>query len=426
MILVVLAALAYAPALRLPFIEDDYHEIPLARSYAAAGWAPLWQNPALRARATSMILNAALDRVFGFTPAPFYVVSIVVHVLCVLLVFAAGAWAHVVDESSAFWAACFFAIYEGHQEAVMWISARSESLLLLFGLLSLLCWVKFLQSGKALWYAASFSAFLLAAFSKESFIVFAVFLVCACFGFERRGRALGALTPFLVVGAAYLAWTWFSRLAQPDYSDGRFSFSAPWLLVWGRSFFRLIFPWAFAVTPAILSPVLRRANRTTIGIAIAWMVVAILPYSFLTYMPFLASRHSYIASAGLALLVGAGAARLAQSGQRRALAAACIVVLALNLEIIWVKKMSQFRERAEPSELLKTAAREADGPVYIECTPFSAAMDEDVLASVGHHAVFPRAVIPNDRCFAINYDTLRGKHVSINRQLRNRKHGLLY
>ena len=39
-----------------------------------------------------MFLSAFLDRTFGFTPAPFYAASILIHALCVLLVYASGIW----------------------------------------------------------------------------------------------------------------------------------------------------------------------------------------------------------------------------------------------------------------------------------------------------------------------------------------------
>ena len=35
---------------------------------------------------------------------------------------------------AAFWAAAFFAVHEGHQEAIVWYSAISELLVFFFGL----------------------------------------------------------------------------------------------------------------------------------------------------------------------------------------------------------------------------------------------------------------------------------------------------
>ena len=428
LILVILADGAYVPALQLPFIEDDYGEIPLARSFASAGWGPLWRNPALRTRATSIVLNAALERVWGFTPAPFYAVSIVVHSLCVLLIYAASAWSEILDASTAFWAACFFAVYEGHQEAVMWISARSESLLFLFGMLTWVCWLMYLRTRSARWYCLSIVSFVLAALSKESFVVFPVLMLLPCIwppeGSSRR-TALAGMIPFFAIVIGYLAWTWLGRFAAPDYSDNRFLLTAAWPLVMLRSVWRLIFVWGL-VALAILLWTGRRTDRTKVVIALAWILIAVFPYSFLTYMPQIASRHAYIASAGLALLVGTAAARLSAANHRAILGILCLAVLALNLEILWVKKMSQFRERAEPSELLKAAAREADGPVFISCTPFPDFLSEAVVASAGGRDSFRHPGAHDDHCFAVDYKNAAGVRVSIDRRIRTRTHGAFY
>ena len=428
MILVVLATVAYIPALQLPFIDDDYGEIPLAASYFSNGWTPLWQNPNLRARATNMWLDGALDHTFGFTPVPFYAVSILVHTLCSLLIYAFCTWGEILDETTAFWSACFFAIFEGHQEAVMWISARNESLVFLFGMAAWVCWVKYLRERSALWYGLAIVSLVFAAGSKESFVIFPVLMLLPCIwppaGTSRR-RALISLLPFFAIVVAYLAWTWLDRIAQPQYSDNRFSFWAPWPLVILKSWWRMMFVWGLAAL-AIVVWIGRAADRRKACIAIAWMLLAIFPYSFLTYMPQIASRHTYIASAGLALLVGAAAARLRETNRRVLLGAAALAVLAMNLEIIWVKKMSQFRERAEPAVLLREAAREAAGPIAVGCIPYPDFMTQAVLATSGSHAIFPQPVTYEDHCFKVEYDNSAGAHIRIDRRIRTASHGAFH
>ena len=69
MILVaVLCVIAYAPALRLPLISDDWLQIALARDYGpASGWSALAADPLYRCRATSLVLVSWIDRWFGAT-----------------------------------------------------------------------------------------------------------------------------------------------------------------------------------------------------------------------------------------------------------------------------------------------------------------------------------------------------------------------
>jgi hypothetical protein len=428
LILSALAIVTYLPALQLPFIDDDYGEIPMAARYFDTGWTPLWQNPNLRARTTNMVLDGALYRAFGFTPVPFYIVSIAVHALCVLLVYAFCVWAGVVDETTAFWAAGFFAVFEGHQEAVMWISARNESLVFLFGMSAWVCWVKYLRGRSALWYGLAMVALVFAAASKESFVIFPVLMLLPAMwppeGTLRR-RAVALTVPFFAIVFAYLAWTWLSRIAQPQYSDNRFSIWAPWPLVILWSWWRLMFVWGL-LAAAVIVWIGRPADRRRGIIAVAWMLLAMVPYSFLTYMPQIASRHTYIASAGLALLTGAAAARLWEANHRVLLGIASVAVVAINLEIIWVKKMAQFRERAEPAVLLREAARDASGPIAVHCIPFPDFMTEEVLATSGGHAVFRQPVGHDDHCFSVEYENVGGVQVRIDRRIRTGRHGMFY
>lgn len=426
-VLVTLAIVAYLPALRLPFIADDYTQIPLARHFAERGWTPLFHEVNLRSRATYMLLSATLDRTFGFTPMAFYMVSLFLHVLCVLLVYAGGVW-NEWGESVAFWAAAFFAVQEGHQEAVMWPAAAADLLLFLFGMSAWICWVRWLQGGSWKWYAGAIASFLFAAASKESVWIFAALMLLPVV-FERRHwrRGLAGAAPFVIMAAIYMIWTWTGRVAGPGYHDNRFSLSAPWLHVLLNSSWRLLFVWGLAAL-AVLLWVGRRADRRLVGAASLWMILGLLPYSFLTYMIQIPSRQTYLASAGLAWLFGAAASRLCEKGRRTALAIFCVVALAVNLEILWVKKMSQFRERGEPTELLRQAGAASDGAVTIGCFPLPDFVAEAALRSVGTSAVFDRTGVPRDDpgCFDVQYRSRQGQIIHESRRLGTARHGAFY
>jgi hypothetical protein len=425
-ILLVLSIGAYLPALRLPFIADDYGQIPLARHDAAAGWEPLLHDVSLRTRATYMFLSAALDRVFGFTPMPFYAASILLHSCCVLLLYALRGWP-TIGKSTAFWAACFFAVHEGHQEAVMWLAAAYDLIVFIFGMLALLSWRKWLESGRWTWYAVSLASILVAAISKETFWVF-VLLMLAITIYERKHRRIGAvlgLTPFIAVSIAYVLFMFMTRLAGGGAMDDRFVVSGGrWILVAVNSIWRLLFPQGLGAL-AVLLWIRRRTDRFTIAFACLWILLGILPHSFLQYMPRIASRHTYLASAGLALLVGVALTRLSRRIPPIAFAVVCAVILIVNVEILWVKKFAQFRERAEPTELVKAAARRAAGPLTIECTPVPDLVIEDALESVGSKAIFPKPENHQEHCFVIEYRTRDGSIVRMDRRLEH-KHGAFY
>ena len=180
-------------------------------------------------------------------------------------------------------------------------------------------------------------------------------------------RALTGIAPFFALAALYVAWIWLTRVDKPGYNDIRFSFSSHWPLVIAKSFWRMIFPWGLLAGAILVwfcrAAVSQKIVRRKIALAAAlWMIVGILPYSFLTYMTQLPSRSTYLGGAGLAMLVGAAAARLYEEKRRTLLVIFSLIVLTANVEILWVKKMAQMRERVEPSELLKQAAAQANGP----------------------------------------------------------------
>jgi hypothetical protein len=425
-ILAALAILAYLPALRLPFIAEDFTQIPLARQFAVEGWKPLFHEVNLGPRATYMVMSALLDRTFGFNPFPFYAVSIILHALCVLLVYASGVWNRL-GRPAAFWGAAFFAVQEGHQEAVMGLASSMYLLVFLFGVAAWVCWVKWLQEANWKWYAAAIVCFVLAAASNES--------VCSIAGLmllpvvlERRywRHGLTGAAPFLAMAAAYMIFVVGGRVEGPGYHDIRFSLSAPWLRILFNSLWRLLFVWGFAALAALLW-VGRRTDRWLVGASMLWMIFSLLPYSFLTYMLQVPSRHTYLATAGLAWLFGTAAARLYEQRKQTALVILCVSALAVNLEILWVKKMAQFRERAEPTELLLQAAAEANGSVSIDCFPLPDFLAEAALKEAGSHALFQHpGVDRGPTCFAVEYQTRMGQVIRESKKLGTAKHGTFY
>ena len=140
--LALLCVLAYTPSLFLPLLEDDYKIIWTAEHYGSwEGLPALFHDDVERARATVYWTTYLIWKLFRFTPLAFRISSLILHILDTWLLYAIGlAWPRM--RSAAFWAAAFFAVYEGHQEAIMWFAANNELLLFLFGGGSLLCWIK--------------------------------------------------------------------------------------------------------------------------------------------------------------------------------------------------------------------------------------------------------------------------------------------
>ena len=78
----------------------------------------------------------ALWRLAGLRPWVYHAASLVLHIANTWLLFGLClSWPRM--RAAAFWAAAFFAVHEGHQEAVMWFSAINELLMFFFGMASL-------------------------------------------------------------------------------------------------------------------------------------------------------------------------------------------------------------------------------------------------------------------------------------------------
>jgi hypothetical protein len=372
-----LSLLAYAPTLDLPFISDDYIQIQLARDFGpVSGWAALAQDPLYRCRATSLALTYWIDSTFGFNPYYYNLASLILHILNSLLVLALGFWRPVGWRVAAL-AACFFAVSQRHSEAVIWFAAVPELLVFFFGMASFLCWVAWIQSSKPAraFLGGAFVLYLLALLSKESAV--AVVPLCALAVLLHPGRPLKRLwgtAPFAVVAAGYFALAFMARQTHLHFNDGTFSLSAPVLEVLIRSIGGLMWVWGFAAI-WILATKAARPWRHVLYVGGPWIVIALLPYSFLTYMPRVPSRHTYLASAGAALIVAAGLLALrrrAAEWKRPWIVPATAAVIVLHqCGILWIRKQYQYEQRAKPTEELVRVAGNTNGTIYANCFPYS-------------------------------------------------------
>src|ERR1017187_5781260 len=342
--LAAVALLAYAPSLTIPLIADDYPNVTQAITYGApAGLGTLLHDGQFRLRATSYWAMYGLWQVAGLTPPVYHAASLTLHIANTWLVFFVAAAPPRVAPAG------FFAVHEGHQEAVMWFSAINELLMFLFGMASLWCWRSASDSARPTWLkdVAGVALFALALVSKESAVFLLPLFPLMVEPAEWR-RRLPRLAPHLVLVLLSLASIAQSRSNSFRFSDGSFSLHAPFWLTWPHSFARLLWIWGWPAVVVVL--VFRDARLRRGGLAaLAWMGIALVPYSFLTYSTQIPSRQVYLPSAGLGFLVGLALARF----ERRRIAAALLALMLLhNTVYLWTKKRAQFVERAAPTDQL--------------------------------------------------------------------------
>lgn len=372
-LLAALAVLPYLPALAQPLISDDYLQIYLGRKYGAPdGWAALAGDVLYRSRATSLLLTWITERLFGLSAPAFYATGILLHVLNTWLVYALGLSRRVGWEVSAF-AAGFFGIYLGHQEAIMWYSALPELLTFFFVLSALLAWTWWVRNESYAAYGTAVGCTVLGLLSKEPAVVIAPLALLIVLA-ERGGmkKALSAV-PLFVIAGIYTLGIFAARAGHLHFNDGTFSLHAPFWITWTNSIGRMLWIWGFISLAAITACREWPRWRRMLIAAAVWAGITLLPFSFLTYMPRVPSRHTYLPSAALGFLVAAGffTFRDRVSPRNRWVAPALAgLILAHHVGYIWLWKRPQFIERAEPTEQLIELARQDSGPIYIHCFPY--------------------------------------------------------
>jgi 4-amino-4-deoxy-L-arabinose transferase-like glycosyltransferase len=277
----------------------------------------------------------------------------------------------------SFAAACFFAVYQGHQEAVMWYAALPELLVFFFCLAALLLWMRWVRDGHPSYYGAAVACFVLALLSKESAV--AVVPLLALVAGRDWKWSLPRLFPFQALSIFYAAAIYSARDGHYHLHDGTFSLQAPFWIVLPVSLGRLLWICG-ALALAALAVWRAREHAALVRAAAVWMPVTLLPYCFLTYMPRVPSRHTYFASAGLALLVGAAFVTLRERVPARSRIAGVVaaVIVISECGYIWTRKQRQLLERAAPTERLLRMAHGAE-VVRIRCFPYAPAIAESAL-----------------------------------------------
>lgn len=374
------AVVAYLPFLGLPFISDDYTQIRVAREYAAPpGWAELADDPLYRSRATSLLVTYWIDSAFGLQPLAHNLASLAAHLVNCLLVAMLGLWRRVGFAVSVP-AALFFAVYEGHQEAVVWNAALHDLLVFSFVLGCCLSWMLWLQDGCRHWWRGVLAAvcFVLALYSKESAV--AVLPVLGLLWWLERPAGwapLPLLGGYAALAVFYAAGIFGAAGAHLHLSDGTFDWRAPFWLTLPHTLGRMLWVWGLAALLYLLARRDAGAWRLA-GYGLVWMAVALLPYSFLMYQSRVPSRHTYLAAAGLALVVGA--AWRALSPGRGAAALLLVAVLAHNGGYLWLRKLPQYERRAAATSRFLDFAAKREGPVRVRCAPYGPAVLADAAA----------------------------------------------
>ena len=366
LLLAALVVASYYPALTSAFIWDD---IIFTSAIPVKEWSGLWD---IWLRPTTITMEGHYwpvvytsfwleHKLWGFEPAGYHAVNLVLHFLSTLLVWrlmlrlsVPGAWL----------IAAVFATHPLHVESVAWVIERKGLLSGAFYLGAALLWLRFLETSRWRPYLLAMGLFAASILSKTVTVTLPAALLVLCWWKHGRIRWADAkpLLPFFAVGLAItLADYSYISSREPldfDYSlieRAQIAAYALWFylgkLLWPVDLI-VIYPlwevgienlaaWGYVAAAVALAAALWLA-RGRIGrgpmAAAAFFLVTLSPVlGFIDYgymqFSFVADRYQYLAGIGvMALLVGAGAgwaSRLPGNARKGVLGVALLGVVAL-------------------------------------------------------------------------------------------------
>ena len=216
-----LLVLAYWPALRGGFIwDDDAYVTDNPMLSAPDGWRSIWFSAHRQSQFFPLVYSTLRLEytLWGLNPLGYHLVNLVLHAINALLVWRVlkrltvpGAWI----------AAGLFAFHPVQVESVAWISELKNVQSTLFYLLSLLAWLRFIETdARSRWgtYGLALFFYLLALLSKTTTCTLPAALLLAVWmrGEKITARRMGQVVPFVALGVAagLLSIWWESHLGN--------------------------------------------------------------------------------------------------------------------------------------------------------------------------------------------------------------------
>lgn len=367
-LVVVLSALPFLPALRYGFVYDDdvqvvntvaVRSIQSAKDYFLTSvWAlrnsaiPLNYNYYRPLFYFWLRISAAM---FGLHPLLWHLSVLLMHLAVTALVFLLLR-RHLQNSWAAVAGSLVFGLHPAHIESVVWISGATDPLAALGVLGSFLLWLRKTETPRISLLAASLTCYAAALMCKETAVALpAIVFVYALVGVpgtrhpaadRRSGLRFAVLevTPFLAVTAFYFAVRLavlhaFRAGSAPWLSRSAVALTAPSVLlfysrhlVWPvglRLFYdftpvqslasaQFWIPFILVGAIALAAIAVGRRLGSNISAAAAWILIPILPVLDIGLFfrdDFLHDRYLYLPSVGLALLVGIAMQHLSRGAE---------------------------------------------------------------------------------------------------------------
>lgn len=312
------ALILYLPSADAPFYNDDIDNLDIGSHFS-----PEWLNPFARTnlyfRPMRDLYWAGTYSIFGLNPVPYHIISIALHLVCTVLVFFLARPLLKTPLGAAL-VALLFAVSSKLSEAVQWMAAVTSLLEGFFTIATVLLFIRYLSSRRALWLVLSTAAFALALLSKEAAVILPALLWISDVFLHRKGERMRELArakgrwkpyvPFLAVWTIYVA-VYLARLGANYYiEEGRYALNANIVVKFfefaGEVFFNWTYwnlPLALILLAIILASLVWGTRALRFGML--WFIVATLPHLPMQWQG-AEERYFYVPFIGFAIfLVGA-------------------------------------------------------------------------------------------------------------------------
>jgi Flp pilus assembly protein TadD len=321
--------------------------------------------------------------IFGLNPHWFHVTTVLAHVAATALAFFVARLL-LKDAGAALLAAAIFALHPLQAESASWISGVDDPLAAALCFRSFLMYRKAMtkQVNRGIWWMLAGFLFLLALFAKEVSIVLPGIILVDLWSVSRSNASGKGVSPSLAIytyGIVSVAW-----LALRSWVLGgtaAISLPIPWRTIFLSAPKILVFDLYRVIDPAGLSPqydlhlidspatvqfllfslalvaviflaVMAARRDSRLWVALAWLILPILPTLNLRWMnedDFIHDRYLYMSMLGVGLLVGYGYCWIRKKWPGlhlvRPLAACVVVILAFPSAVqsqYWANDVSLF------------------------------------------------------------------------------------
>jgi protein O-mannosyl-transferase len=371
--LVLLTLLVYARSLSMGFVYDDHEMIDGRWDLGWKDIPKIFSDDLTNTHASNfyrpitVLWQILVHRLAGANSAVWHLSAILLHLLCVVLVFRL-ACRLLRDRGYATVAAAIFALHPTHVEAVTWVSDTADLLMAAILLLSALALLRWLESGSPVWWIASWLLALACCFVKETGIFAPVLLLSLAWRDKNKvGQPAIVLTGFFFVlsscGFLILRSQILHGFAHPLSTASNFEMvlTLPLALCFYLShlFFPFglgpFYPLAFVSSPrslAFIAPVLvlaallatlvwlyrRVTDRRLFEFSVVWIFAPLIAPLYLKLFPdfeLVHDRYLYLPSIALGIALAAGLKHLSNKTSDSTspsavnyLAVATVVVLA--------------------------------------------------------------------------------------------------